>query len=274
MKMKGSFWLTTFLIQVFILILCECYDEPEGFPKAVLATTYMDEGCTIREGVNDNNYGPICHILGECYSITQGVWNDESGLMYAVYGFLPISSTNQWEFSQTVYWDNACTWQELPQGFSVMSFPCELNSCCPTVVASNLNEPYQQQSAPEDYVWRYVRYTIVSEGVCPDNLFKDGENELGKTIGDSGHQRTVATANVKSTPMRRSLLWSFLFIVICSIAAVIAIVYQQELRKLYHERMVHNVIKSGNNIGGAYEVVLDNGFEGVDTVPALWTRPA
>lgn len=86
--------LTFFLILLSILIECECYDEPEDLPKAVLATTYVDEGCAIREGAKDNNDEPICHILGKCYSITNGVWDDESGLMYGVYGERMMRNTS------------------------------------------------------------------------------------------------------------------------------------------------------------------------------------
>ena len=55
-------------------------------------------------------------------------------------GYLPLAgSDDKWEFVQDIFWDGNCTYQELPQGFSDMSFPCEPGACCPTLVAANLN---------------------------------------------------------------------------------------------------------------------------------------
>ena len=86
MKKRMSWLIINLLILLSELSTCSCFDEPEGLPKAVLATSYTDGACTIREEVNDTRDGTICHILGKCYSITNGVWDDEAGLMYAVYG--------------------------------------------------------------------------------------------------------------------------------------------------------------------------------------------
>lgn len=143
-------------------------------------------------------------------------------------------------------------------------------SCCPTVVASNLNEPYQHQSAPENYVWRYVQYSIVPDGECPSNVFKDGETELDGANEESG-RRDGSTSNAISSLIKRCLWRSFIFVVLCSVVGTVAIVYHEKLRGLYNQLVSNRLSKSGDH-GGNYEVVLHNGFEGVDNVPALWTR--
>ena len=136
-------------------------------------------------------------------------------------------------------------------------------SCCPTVVASNLNEPYQPQSAPENYVWRYVKYTIPSGGECPDDVFKDGETGL------------QGTPEYNSPIVLSSPWWQKISIVaICCIIIVIITLWRHLRRKYDHLLGIDVMMTKNGSDGGAYEMVMDNGFEGVDNVSAVWSRPA
>ena len=143
-------------------------------------------------------------------------------------------------------------------------------SCCPTVVASNLNEPYQPQSAPEDYVWKYVKYTIASSGECPDDVFTDGDIQAIRTNSNS---KPMSKSYTSSSRLDKYLYRLFLFLSVSSIVIVITIIYEQKLRNLY-SRMTGSVVTKdvGDNEKGTYEIVLGDGFEGVDNVPALWAR--
>ena len=83
----------------------------------------------------------------------------------------------------------------------------------------------------------------------------------------------MSKSYTSSSRLNKYLYRLFLFLSISSIVAVITIIYEQKLRNLY-SRMTGSVVTKdvGDNEKGTYEIVLGDGFEGVDNVPALWTR--